>query len=119
MDRKAQEYHAKPDQPLPNDGFNSGGYEWCCENWGVKWDYFADEWIEGDGTLELYFDTAWNAPTEFFRTVAPMSPELHFNLTYEEPGMAFQGEMNAEGESFEDNTWEYEPQREDEECEEV
>ena len=21
----------------PKDGFNSGGYEWCIDNWGTKW----------------------------------------------------------------------------------
>ncbi len=21
----------------PSDGFNSGGYEWCCSAWGTKW----------------------------------------------------------------------------------
>lgn len=20
-----------------SDGFNQGGYEWCCKNWGTKW----------------------------------------------------------------------------------
>lgn len=27
----------EPETPRPKDGFNSGGYEWCRQNWGTKW----------------------------------------------------------------------------------
>src|SRR5438045_2750467 len=23
--------------PVITDGFNQGGYEWCCDHWGTKW----------------------------------------------------------------------------------
>lgn len=31
------EFGAEPGILWLKDGFNSGGYEWCCENWGTKW----------------------------------------------------------------------------------
>jgi hypothetical protein len=33
----AAEYGVEPGTPWLKDGFNSGGYEWCCENWATKW----------------------------------------------------------------------------------
>jgi hypothetical protein len=31
------EYGVTPDTPWLKNGFNSGGYEWCLDNWGTKW----------------------------------------------------------------------------------
>ena len=31
------EYGAEPSTPWIKDGYNSGGYEWCCDNWSTKW----------------------------------------------------------------------------------
>ena len=31
------EYGVEPGTPWIKDGFNSGGYEWCCDMWGTKW----------------------------------------------------------------------------------
>jgi hypothetical protein len=31
------EYGVEPGAPWIKDGFNSGGYEWCCDNWATKW----------------------------------------------------------------------------------
>ncbi|MEI2737137.1 MAG: hypothetical protein V9G24_21770 [Rhodoblastus sp.] len=31
------EYGVEPGAPWIKDGFNSGGYEWACENWATKW----------------------------------------------------------------------------------
>jgi hypothetical protein len=33
----AAEYGVEPGTPWLKDGFNSGGYDWCCENWATKW----------------------------------------------------------------------------------
>jgi hypothetical protein len=33
----AAEFEVEAGTPWLQDGFNSGGYEWCCENWGTKW----------------------------------------------------------------------------------
>lgn len=37
LDALAAEYGVEPGIPWLKDGFNSGGYEWCCGNWGTKW----------------------------------------------------------------------------------
>ena len=31
------EYGVEPGAPWIKDGYNSGGYEWACENWMTKW----------------------------------------------------------------------------------
>jgi len=33
----AAEYGVEPGTPWLKDGFNSGGYEWRCDNWMTKW----------------------------------------------------------------------------------
>ena len=33
----AAEYGVEPGTPWLKDGYNSGGYDWCCEFWGTKW----------------------------------------------------------------------------------
>ena len=31
------EYGVEPGVSWIKDGYNSGGYEWCCDNWATKW----------------------------------------------------------------------------------
>ncbi|MBV6390956.1 MAG: hypothetical protein KPEEDBHJ_00160 [Anaerolineales bacterium] len=31
------EYGVEPGTPWIKDGYNSGGYEWCCSMWSTKW----------------------------------------------------------------------------------
>lgn len=31
------EYGVEPGTPWIQDGYNSGGYEWSCDNWATKW----------------------------------------------------------------------------------
>jgi hypothetical protein len=42
LDEVAVQYHKEHSEDwrnAPKDGFNSGGYEWCIENWGTKWGF--------------------------------------------------------------------------------
>jgi hypothetical protein len=86
--------------PMPKEyesleGYNSGGYEWCINNWGTKW---AESSIEmsgenfGDtGQITYQFDSAWNPPLEGYDKISQMFPELTFIHFWDEPGMAFCG----------------------------
>ena len=69
------------------DGFNSGGYEWCIENWGTKWGAINAR-IEGD---HLVFETAWSPPTPVIVALAKKFPEYTFYFEYFEGGAAFCG----------------------------
>ncbi len=81
----------------PKDGFNNGGYEWCRNNWGTKWNSsnacISDEkFTKKDGYLEYTFDTAWSPPIELFTKISESFPTLEFDLTYKEEGNGFKGE---------------------------
>src|SRR5882762_2500780 len=51
----------------PPDGFNSGGYQWCIENWGTMWNPY---WVEmgeisengENSSVTIKFATAWSPP---------------------------------------------------------
>ncbi|OIO63826.1 hypothetical protein AUJ83_00580 [Candidatus Woesearchaeota archaeon CG1_02_33_12] len=75
------------------DGFNSGGYEWCKENYGTKWG-FCDPQIALDSKydLEYSFESAWSPPEPLIKKMSEMFPKLEFSLTYDEPGNCYGGE---------------------------
>lgn len=92
--------------PRPKDGFNSGGYEWCINNWGTKWGtYDADtpqelppgtkvgrfKVKEGQKGLFLCFLSAWGPPLPVFKLISERWPDLSIGVSYYEQGMAFQG----------------------------
>jgi hypothetical protein len=61
-----------------------GFYNWCdwsIHNWGVKWDACHSQLIEEtDTTLSYNFDTAWDTPETFFRSLFAMYPHLEFRV---------------------------------------
>lgn len=75
-------------------------YDWCCENWGVKWDFGRNksegdpkaEIKEKDGKkyVELSFSSAWAPPLGFY---AHLHEHFGFRIKayYFEPGMGFIG----------------------------
>lgn len=76
------------DQMIAETGFDNW-YEWQIAHWGTKWDidpYVCD--FDGD-TLSLCFDSAWDAPTEFYRYLVEQGFEV--SASYFEPGMGFAG----------------------------
>ena len=77
----------------PKDGYNQGGYEWCCNNWGTKWGLCnAEGFINKEKKRIFYnFDTAWSPPEPLVRKMAEMFPELEFTLKFWESGMGFRG----------------------------
>lgn len=86
--------------PYPNrykvneDGFNQGGYEWCCDKWGTKWGTY-------DGALgtdtprqrTYHFSSAWSPAIPVFDAVAALWPALTFKVRYFEQGMGYAGEI--------------------------
>lgn len=60
--RDAHGEHAKT-------GFGSGGYEWCCEHWGTKWNAYKVSRRDYEGIC-VTFQTATTPP-------APLVCELH------------------------------------------
>lgn len=82
----------KEHKPRPKDGFNSGGYEWCIENWGTKWGIVKAELIdESENRLIYAFATAWSAPLPVIQKMGEMFPDLIFKLKYYEGSNKFKG----------------------------
>lgn len=93
----------------PKDGFNSGGYAWCCENWGTKWGICDPEVTsESSECMEYTFQCAWGPCTPVIEKMGEMFPTLRFELRYYEAGMCFQGVfVMEEGENTVDSCTEY------------
>ncbi|MBW3011309.1 hypothetical protein KY326_03760 [Candidatus Woesearchaeota archaeon] len=96
----------------PKDGFNQGGYEWCCNVWGSKWGNFdiylsQGEKEENPEKLVYIFTTAWSPTTGLTKAMGEKFPKLKFTHDYEEPGVAFKGTFVMEnGENTVDDTFE-------------
>ena len=81
--------------PQPEELENASGgpkNDWGRKHWGTKWgDCYTDLVKKDPENLLFYFESAWSPPVEGFTKVAKDFPELLFYLTYEEPGMCFEG----------------------------
>jgi hypothetical protein len=73
-----------------SDGFNSGGYDWCCKNWKTKWN-FVDVHIENNknGELKYSFQTAWSVPMPILIKMSKNFPKLVFDYFGDEESEAF------------------------------
>lgn len=92
------------------DGFNSGGYTWCCNHWGTKWGCCYGELHMSGDDLVYVFDTAWSPPLPVVVAMGKMFPALRLELEYAEPGMAFRGNLIMEdGEVMEEICENYNP----------
>lgn len=99
QDRIAREWK-EPTPAFPNrpkDGFNSGGYEWRCANWGTKWNgYAASDLVDmaktaGQRRVRLSWNSAWGPPIPVICALAEQFPAVHMTLSYYEQGMGFSG----------------------------
>jgi hypothetical protein len=86
--------------PWPKDGFNSGGYEWCIQNWGTKWGCYSglmDDRLPGE-PLVLHFETAWSPfNIDLLQIVSAALPSLTFQYDSYERGAAYQSHATVEG----------------------
>lgn len=84
----------------PKDGFNAGGYEWCCSNWGTKWDTYDgfNRQVNKAGTIaKLSFLTAWSPPHPVLAKLATMYPDLKIVAKSYERGMGYKCDVRWEG----------------------
>lgn len=84
------------------DGFNSGGYEWCIQNWGTKWGIYdvalLSEKLTGrSGKLKYTCQSAWSPALRIFEAMSKKFPELKFEVRYYECGMQFKGHYVIKG----------------------
>ena len=89
-------WEEKHPRPRFQDGFNNGGYEWCCVNWGTKWGIcdarIGDDFEDVDtGKIIYHFDSAWCPPIPVIHKMSEMFPALKFKLNYYEQGMGYRG----------------------------
>ena len=69
------------------DGYNSGGYEWCCANWGTKWNacnvIFEDRFNYNNyNEIGIYFRTAWDPPLPVIKKIIELFPKLGFDFQW-------------------------------------
>lgn len=78
----------------PKDGYNQGGYEWCCKTWGTKWDAIEPCIDQQDKySTVIRFRTAWAPPIPVMDALAQKFPKYKFTLEYYERGMQFCGSI--------------------------
>lgn len=76
------------------NGYNSGGYEWCKQNWGTKWGIYEVDFTPDAGKRGslLSFRSAWSPPANrVFQALSEKFPDLTFEIEYFEGGAAYCG----------------------------
>jgi len=93
------------------DGFNSGGYEWCRRVWGTKWGIYdcvrsipTSFGKRKKGTVFYTFQSAWSPATKIIFAMSQQFPTLNFKLKYYECGMQYKGIFRVEAGSVLENT---------------
>lgn len=103
-----EKYGMEPDEVFFKDGYNSGGYEWCKDNWGTKWhacnarefSFVKAGKEKKAGIAKFTFDTAWSPPLPIVEKLGAMFTSVSFNLEFFEGGVGFQGTLDIyDGES--------------------
>lgn len=82
---------AKPNPTLKKKYGADNWYDWCCNNWGTKWDVEGAAAGVSKGKLGYTFDSAWSPPTQAIEKISEMYPNLKFVLHFSEEGMGFEG----------------------------
>lgn len=77
------------------DGYNSGGYEWCVENWGTKWDFYDTgvsamvELPNGEFMVEYAVFTAWAPAIPVMVELSVMFPSVVIKYYFEDEGWCY------------------------------
>ena len=48
-------------------------YDWCCDNWGTKWNAYSNEQEDED---TISFETAWSNPEPIMLKLSEMYPDM-------------------------------------------
>ena len=79
-------------QQLKEYQFNENGevdwYEFCCTNWGTKWDVSNLDFDHQDEESYYHFETAWSPPEPWLITISKRY-DCNFELTSYEEGCDF------------------------------
>lgn len=88
------------------DGYNSGGYEWCSQNWGTKWNAYNVARRDYCGAC-VTFQTAWCAPSPVIIEMHRKFPECTLHLEFFEMGAAMAGGFSllSQDDWYEDQPW--------------
>lgn len=86
------------------DGYNSGGHDWCVQNWDTKWNAcyldnskWEEEYsIKGRVSEKITFSTAWSPPIKVVEAMAKQFPKLNIEIRYFEGAMNFNGRATFE-----------------------
>lgn len=76
-------------------------YDWCCDNWGCKWDMDNLSVLEKDNIkLKVDYWTPWDPNLEFIELLSLVFRKLKFELVYSETGMWFAGKLMIHDETY-------------------
>ena len=67
----------------------SNWYDFCCGEWGCKWDVDAELHMADEHSVDLSFDSAWAPPLAWYEKMTALGFEV--DAYYYEPGMGFCG----------------------------
>lgn len=59
-------------------------YDWCCNNWGTKWNAGRTEVCSND---EIVFETAWCSPEPIIKRLSELYPEKRIEVTAYDEGL--------------------------------
>ncbi len=72
------------------DGKINPFYDLLCEFWGTKWDAMGVKKVNqekiNEGELVYHFETAWSYPKGWLETIAPLFPQLEFEIIFSNEG---------------------------------
>jgi hypothetical protein len=71
-------------------------YEWCCANWGTKWNACRTTLTHERDAILLSFDTAWSPPVPIFNELARRFPKLKIEGSYVDIQYPFSGNLLCE-----------------------
>ena len=75
-------------------------YDFCCNEWGTKWDVGDSQGIQSHDPCELivYFDSAWSPPIAFYQALENLGFTVY--AQYYEPGCGYAGIYDEHGDNY-------------------